>query len=420
MADGVEDEGHGGTGDLASSDAVELAGEPGAEKGFGNPDGVEIGEQAVDGVADGGLGPVVAHAVAVAVATEETLLLGCAVVVRGPLAGVGEHGGFDDVGERRALGGGDELRFDGGEGEEGFAHGKGEGWADLEDGEAVVDEVGVGLGALVVGGVGFKDKAVGRLEEAGEIAGFFGGVVDDSVVVELDAGLDDQADDARPCCTETAGVKGFAVDAEGFGGGGRGGDGEALHAFRGAAGDGDLGADDVHGRGTGGGVFGGFAEIGGAGGDELLGEWGGVVGAGHAGVEMELAEAGGCVLSDHDLCGGHGFGGSGLLPGIGAEVIATEEDAFGGKTELCGNVEDEPAEVGGLHAGVAAVLVDLVGGGFDEDWAAVVEGLPNGGADDPGVGGTDGVDAAGGVGRVEECEVVLKPGGHVWGGSPGC
>ena len=38
---------------------------------------------------------------------------------------------------------------------------------------------------------------------------------------------------------------------------------------------------------------------------------------------------------------------------------------------MVGDGEDHVAEVGGPHAGVAAVLVDLVGGGLDEDEGVV-------------------------------------------------
>ena len=67
---------------------------------------------------------------------------------------------------------------------------------------------------------------------------------------------------------------------------------------------------------------------------------------------------------------------------------------------MVGDVEDEVAEFGGPQAGVAAELVDLVGGGFDEDVAVVGGGLGDGGLDDGGVGGADGVDADGLAGFV--------------------
>ena len=56
---------------------------------------------------------------------------------------------------RRAAveGGGDVV-----EAVEGLAQGEGEAGADLEDGEAVADEGGEGLGRLVVGGVGLEDE----------------------------------------------------------------------------------------------------------------------------------------------------------------------------------------------------------------------------------------------------------------------
>jgi hypothetical protein len=137
---------------------------------------------------------------------------------------------------------------------------------------------------------------------------------------------------------------------------------EAVEGLVGAAGYGHLGADDVHGCGAGaaGGVFGDLQEAGGAAGDGLVVEDVRVIGAGHAAVKVDLGVAGFDVFSDEDVGLGHGGVGGFALPAVGAEVVAAEDDAVAGEVLLVGDGEDHVAEVGGPHAGVAAVLVDLI------------------------------------------------------------
>ena len=164
----------------------------------------------------------------------------------------------------------------------------------------------------------------------------------------------------------------------------------------GAAGYRDFGADDVAdgtgAGGTGGGFCGG-AEARGAVCDELIGEVGWVVETAHAGVEMDLREAGLGVLLDHAAGAVEGGFRLQMLPGIGAEVVAAEDEVMGVKADAVRDFQGEVAEEKGGHAGVAALLVDLVGGGLEEEGGAVQEGLLHGGFDDPGVGGADGIDS---------------------------
>ena len=68
-------------------------------------------------------------------------------------------------------------------------------------------------------------------------------------------------------------------------------------------------------------------------------------------------------------------------------------------------------EVGGAQAGVAAVLVDLVGGRLDQQQAAVGVGLAGGGLDDQRVRGADGGDPDGLAGAVARDEVAQRVGG---------
>jgi len=198
----------------------------------------EIGGQAGDGLLNGRLVPVVAHAVAQAGAAEQALLLGRTVLMDRPLRGIAEHGVLHDAGKRGAKRGGEELGLDGGEGEDRLAHGKGEGGSDLEDGEVVAHQAFVGAGSLVVGRVRLKDQAVGLVEQMAQIVHLLGHVVDDGLVVELDARLDDEADDAQPSGVQAARVKDLPMEAQGLLGGAARGDLDRLEAFGGSAGTG--------------------------------------------------------------------------------------------------------------------------------------------------------------------------------------
>ncbi|MBB4330535.1 hypothetical protein GGE17_000995 [Rhizobium leguminosarum] len=59
-------------------------------------------------------------------------------------------------------------------------------------------------------------------------------------------------------------------------------------------------------------------------------------------------------------------------------MIASQDDAFGWKISRCGDVLDEPAKVHRRHRGIAALLIDLIAGGFDEDRPVLHAGTPKG------------------------------------------
>ena len=149
------------------------------------------------------------------------------------------------------------------------------------------------------------------------------------------------------------------------------------------------------------GVLGDAHQAGGALGDDLVVEDGGVVGAGHAAVQVDLGVAGLDVGGDQHVglvhCGAGGF----ALPAVGAEVVAAEDDAVAGELRAWSAMPSTRSRnSGGPQAGVAAELVDLVGGGLDQDVAAVGGGLGDGGLHHGGVGRADGVDADGLAGLV--------------------
>ena len=82
---------------------------------------------------------------------------------------------------------------------------------------------------------------------------------------------------------------------------------------------------------------------------------------------MDLREAGLCKFIDQLLCAGHGFLFGQILPRQGAEMVAGENDLLLGHTGLGGELHDELIEISRVHAGIAAVLVDLIGGRLDQD-----------------------------------------------------
>ncbi len=100
-----------------------------------------------------------------------------------------------------------------------------------------------------------------------------------------------------------------------------------------------------------------------------------------------------------------------MPPGVGAEVIAAENELLEGKAGVAGDLFDEVTEAGGLHAGVAAVLIDLIAGGFDEAEAVVGDGLFCGGPENERVSAADRVDADCRTGVLRE-EMGLESAAH--------
>ena len=81
---------------------------------------------------------------------------------------------------------------------------------------------------------------------------------------------------------------------------------------------------------------------------------------------MQLDESRGREGADHHLGLLRRLLGGEALPGVGAEVVAGEDDALGGEAVLVGDPLDEVAEVLRGHARITAILVDLVAGSLDQ------------------------------------------------------
>ena len=115
--------------------------------------------------------------------------------------------------------------------------------------------------------------------------------------------------------------------------------------------------------------------------------------ASHAGVEMQLGKARSAVIFYHCLSPLHRLVCGQMLPRIGAKMIAAENDPGGVKTDARRDTFHEIAEIGGRHAGVAALLVDLIAGRLDENSLARAKRQRQGGFDDEGMGGANRSDA---------------------------
>ena len=114
----------------------------------------------------------------------------------------------------------------------------------------------------------------------------------------------------------------------------------------------------------------------------------------HAGVEVDLGKACAGILVDQLDRVLHGLGLGQLLPRQGAEVVACEDHHVLGQVDVLGHFQDHLIEVCGLHAGVAAELVDLIGGGLDQDGDAALLGAAQRDLDDQLIGAAIRGDAA--------------------------
>jgi hypothetical protein len=137
----------------------------------------------------------------------------------------------------------------------------------------------------------------------------------------------------------------------------------------GATRDRHLGADDIYrrfpSRSLGRSLGGGGKPSGAFGHDLVIERWG-ISATRHAGIEMDLGKTGGDVVGDHCSGAAQRHRGRKVLPWIGTEMVAPENEPSRIEPDFAGDRFDEADEVGGPHAGIAALLVDLVTGRLDE------------------------------------------------------
>ncbi len=89
---------------------------------------------------------------------------------------------------------------------------------------------------------------------------------------------------------------------------------------------------------------------------------------------------------------GHGLFGGLALPAVGAEVIPTQYQPLHGKAALGGEPVQQVAKIGRRHAGVAAKLIHLIGGGLDQQQLVPLRRQSQGRLQYQRMGGADGVD----------------------------
>jgi hypothetical protein len=78
-------------------------------------------------------------------------------------------------------------------------------------------------------------------------------------------------------------------------------------------------------------------------------------------------------------------------------MITSKDHSGGVKTDTRSDAVDEAAKIGGRHAGVAALLVDLVTGRLDEDALARAKRKRHSGLYDDGMGGANRCDTGSAV-----------------------
>ena len=114
---------------------------------------------------------------------------------------------------------------------------------------------------------------------------------------------------------------------------------------------------------------------------------------------MQFGEAGPGVGVDHGFGPPHRLVRRQMLPRVGTKVIAAEDDPGRVETDARSDRLHESAEIGRRHAGVAALLVDLIAGRLDQDAPAGAKRQRQGGLDDDGMGGAYRRDAGPAVGQ---------------------
>jgi hypothetical protein len=114
---------------------------------------------------------------------------------------------------------------------------------------------------------------------------------------------------------------------------------------------------------------------------------------------MQLGEARSRIAFDHGFGPLHRLVCRQMLPRIGAKMIASEDHSGRVKTYMHRDVFHGLAEIGGRHAGVAALLVDLIAGRLDENALARTKRKRQGRFDGDGMGGANRCDAGSPAGQ---------------------
>ena len=297
-----------------------------------------------------------------------------ALVVAAPAAGFVDHAAVQHLDQLRVLRGRQQLALDHRQGEHRFAEGIGCRRADFQDREVIADQRVQASFGLVIGGVCFEHDARLLFDEGRQVRGGGRVVVVHAAVVEIHAGLHHHRDHALPGGQQVRGGKCFAVDGQG---GGRGRRRRHLQATgqRGlTAGNRHFGADHVDRRRQpvlGSGALGNPRQFGRARRDDGVRQRRGVIGAGHAAVQVDLVETGGHIGGDQLAGVGHCGRCGAFLPGIRTEVVAAEHQPLGREARIARQLQHVVAVLRWGHTGIAAELIDLVGGRLDQQQGVV-------------------------------------------------
>ena len=184
-------------------------------------------------------------------------------------------------------------------------------------------------------------------------------------IAEIHARLNNDANDAgKGCCQAPrckCGAMKFVSSKHSF----WFGHGKAINYFSLAAGDRNFRADHIAER-LPGGSFGHGTEFRSAFGHGFFRE-DCLIGAGHAGIKVNLAEPRLDIGFDHYLGRSHRLGRRKGLPRIWAEMITAQHETAGIEARFSRETLDEGAKCSRRHARIAAVLINLVTGSFDEN-----------------------------------------------------
>ena len=197
-------------------------------------------------------------------------------------------------------------------------------------------------------------------------------------MIELHPRLDHEPEHARPDVFEVRGTIRLEVGVDGRGGGEGVGQRKLGERLLGAAGHRNFRADYVYRRFAAGalpGPLGNGAEPRRSRRHDRVGERRRIVRAGHGTIEMNLAKAGVHIVRDEPLGFLHSRLRGQILPAVRAQMIATEQHLLAPHVEPRRDLEYETAEIRGAHARVAAVLIDLIGGGLDQHGARLATGV---------------------------------------------
>ena len=269
-------------------------------------------------------------------------------------------------GEDAGSAGSDETLLDRRHGDHSLAKGEGQQRADFQDGEMVRNEARERGFGLKIGRMGFVDDAR-NVQHRRAQRGRFRRVVGEHLrIAHVDPWLDHERDDLAHRVRDSLRREGRVMQFEGparrLGRSHR----ERVERFRLAARNGDLGSDNIDQIAAAGRFLRDGAKFCRAFGDRRFRQ-GAIVRAGHAGVEMDFREAGFDIGAHYVARFAQSLVRRPALPGIGPEMVASEDDPGDGDAFLASEPLDESPVCGGRHAGVAAVLVHLVAGGLDQD-----------------------------------------------------